>query len=162
MLWQSVWCIAQKVLLCSFAFTSCFMWAMFFGCLALIHYIKASRRLCGGFAECRVAYEENSFPAGACAEASRTYYDWKATCRSLRGENEFKKERCSCDFYKLGLSNRTLQGTAKKHCATLRFGEGFSSVDLILHVESGQQYTFLWLFDSPKKCRGSDMQEGNL
>ena len=42
-------------------------------CLALIHYIKASRRLRGGFAECRVAYAENSFPTGASAEASRTY-----------------------------------------------------------------------------------------
>ena len=33
-----------------------------FGCLATIHYIKASRRLRGGFAECRVAYAENNFP----------------------------------------------------------------------------------------------------
>ena len=47
--------------------------SMFFCCLALIHYIKASRRLLGGFAECRLAYAENNFPTGAYAKASRTY-----------------------------------------------------------------------------------------
>ena len=74
-LWEAVFC--QKAFLRRVRFWFSMRWLqlsnVIFG-LALIHYIKASRRLRGGFAECRVAYAENNFPTGAYAKASRTYY----------------------------------------------------------------------------------------
>ena len=73
--WAAVFC--QKAFLRRVRFWFIMRWLqlsnVFFG-LALIHDIKASRRLRGGFAECRVACAENNFPTGAYAEASRTYY----------------------------------------------------------------------------------------
>ena len=93
--------LAFKVWLQTFystCFEQCFLgWSSLY-----IHYIKASRRLCGGFAEFGVAYAENSSPTGNCSfEHSEAAGHWRHLLRRGLGNMAFlnKHDKLSTLFH---------------------------------------------------------------